>query len=117
VNEINARMPYQAWESVAYSTITHTHEEKQYARRISKRVQESRGGQDNEQWHLLIIQEWMNRKGLLESKVKHRFMSRLSAFGFYHLTSILYAIRPSWSYRVRLRPRKEGHYSAIAESP
>lgn len=64
VNEILARMPYQAWEYVAYSAITHTHEQKQYARRIFKRVKEGREEQDNEQWHLLIIQERINRKGL-----------------------------------------------------
>ena len=57
VNEIMARMPYQAWEHVAYSAITYTHEQEQYARRIFERVKESREEQDNEQWHLLIIQE------------------------------------------------------------
>ena len=99
VNEILARMPYQAWEHVAYSAITHTHEQEQYARRIFARVTESREEQDNEQWHLLILQEWINRKGLAESTVRHRILPRLLAFGFYHLTLILYAIRPGWSYR------------------
>lgn len=99
VNEVTARMPYQAWEHVAYSAITHTHHREQYARRIFERVKESRAQQDNEQWHLLIIQEWINRTGLPESKLKHRMMPPLLAFGFYHLTLILYAIRPGWSYR------------------
>ena len=99
VNEITARMPYQAWEQVAYSAITHTHDEEEYARRIFERVKESREQQDNEQWHLLIIQEWIDRKHLPESKMKHRLIPRLLAFGFYHVTWLLYALRPGWSYR------------------
>lgn len=84
-------MHYQAWEHVADSAITHTHEQEQYSERIFERFKESREEQGNEQWHLLIIQEWINRKGLPESKVRHRFIPRLLAFGFYHLTLILYA--------------------------
>lgn len=120
VNEILARMPYQAWESIAYSAITHTHEEEQYARRVFKRVIESRDEQDNEQWHLLIIQEWINRKGLPESKFRHRFISRLLAFGFYHLTLILYAIKPGWSYQfnVDLEDHAEREYMKfVSENP
>lgn len=120
VNEILARMPYQAWESVAYSAITHTHEEEKYARRIFKRVTESREEQDNEQWHLLIIQEWINRKGLPESKFRHRFISRLMAVGFYHLTLILYAIKPGWSYQfnVDLEDHAEREYMQfVKENP
>lgn len=120
VNEILARMPYQAWESVAYSAITHTHEDEQYARRILKRVMESREEQDNEQWHLLIIQEWINRKGLPESTFRHRFISRLMAFGFYHLTLILYAIKPGWSYQfnVDLEDHAEREYMKfVKENP
>jgi hypothetical protein len=69
VKKINARMPCQASESVSYNTIAHTHEENSIrgaSPRESKRAAEE---QDNEQWHLLIIQEWMNRKGLRQSKV------------------------------------------------
>jgi ubiquinol oxidase len=120
VNEIMARMPYQAWEHVAYSAITHTHEQEQYARRIFERVKESREEQDNEQWHLLIIQEWIKRKGLPESKIKHRITPRLLAFAFYHLTLILYAIRPDWSYQfnVDLEDHAEREYMTfVLENP
>jgi ubiquinol oxidase len=120
VNEILARMPYQAWESVAYSAITHTHKQEQHAKRIFERVKESREEQDNEQWHLLIIQEWINRKGFPESVVSHRIIPRLLAFGFYHLTLILYAIRPGWSYQfnVDLEDHAEREYMKfVTEHP
>jgi hypothetical protein len=120
VNEILARMPYQAWEHVAYCAITRTHDLEEYPRRIFERVKESREEQDNEQWHLLIIQEWMHRKGLPESKIKHRMIPRLLAFGFYHLTRILYAIRPGWSYRFNadLEDHAEREYMTfVSEHP
>src|SRR5438132_12037064 len=42
VLEIIARVPYQAWEQVAYIAITHSYEHRDFARRISDRVQEAR---------------------------------------------------------------------------
>ena len=56
VLEIIARVPYQAWENVAYVALTHTHANLALARRIVDRVHESRLQQDNEQWHLLILE-------------------------------------------------------------
>ena len=58
VLELIARVPYQAWEQVAYVAITHT----------ARPARASPGGsstgcasaasqQDNEQWHLLILEE------------------------------------------------------------
>jgi ubiquinol oxidase len=84
---------------VAYRAITRRHDHEQYARRIFERVKQSREEQENEQWHLLILQEWIARKGLPESKIKHKVIPRLLAFGYYVLTLTLYVIRPGWSYR------------------
>lgn len=55
VLEVIARVPYQAWEHVAYIAMTHTYNEPNFARRIFEFVKESRCQQDNEQWHLLIL--------------------------------------------------------------
>src|SRR5579884_4406401 len=49
VLEVIARVPYQAWEHVAYIAITHTYKKADFARRIFDRVRESRTQQDNEQ--------------------------------------------------------------------
>ena len=56
VLEIVARVPYQAWEQVAYVAVTHRYSRPSFARRVFTRVQESRLQQDNEQWHLLILE-------------------------------------------------------------
>ena len=52
--------------------------------------------------------------------VKHRITPRLLAFGFYHLTLILYAIRPGWSYQfnVDLEDHAEREYMTfVLETP
>lgn len=98
VLEVIARMPYQAWENVAYIAITHTHPDPGFARRVFDRVRESRLQQDNEQWHLLILEELADRKGIDESFFWHRLVPQVIAFLYYHISWILYVIRPKWSY-------------------
>ncbi|MBI3298401.1 MAG: hypothetical protein HYZ75_09580 [Elusimicrobia bacterium] len=98
VLELIARVPYQAWEQVAYVAMTHTYESPGFARRVFEFVKESRDQQDNEQWHLLILEELALKKGLRPSFFLYRALPQLVAFAYYHASWILYAIRPSLSY-------------------
>ena len=68
VLELVARVPYQAWEQVAYIAITHVYGQTNFARRIHERVREAREQQDNEQWHLLILSDLIDRSGKRENK-------------------------------------------------
>lgn len=98
VLEVIARVPYQAWEHVAYIAITHTYKKADFARRIFDRVQESRLQQDNEQWHLLILEEWVHRLQIRESFLLYRIIPQIIAFFYYHICWFLYVVRPSMSY-------------------
>src|SRR5712692_7785071 len=69
VLELVARVPYQAWEQVAYVAMTHTSRAPGFARRIFDRVRESRQQQDNEQWHLLILEDLIAQRELREGFV------------------------------------------------
>ena len=100
VLEVVARVPYQAWEHVAYVALTHRYSRPAFARRIFEYVAESREQQDNEQWHLLILEELVDRSGRRESFVRYRVVPQLIALAYYHLSWLLYAIRPAWSYRL-----------------
>ena len=100
VLEVIARVPYQAWEHVAYIAITHIHEQADFARRIFERVQECRWQQDNEQWHLLILEEWVHRQKIREGFVRHRVIPQVIAFAYYQISWLLYVIKPEWSYWV-----------------
>jgi len=101
VLEVVARVPYQAWEHVAYIAITHIYfEQADYARRIFDRVKESRAQQDNEQWHLLILEEWTHRQKIRESFVLYRLFPQVIAFFYYQVSWLLYVFKPAWSYRL-----------------
>jgi ubiquinol oxidase len=100
VLELVARVPYQAWEHVAYVAVTHTSRETGFARRVFDKVRVSRFEQDNEQWHLLILEELVARDGHRLGFVKHRIVPQLIAFAYYHLSWLMYVIRPAWSYRL-----------------
>ncbi|MGH7855313.1 MAG: alternative oxidase [Candidatus Binatia bacterium] len=120
VLEIIARVPYQAWENVAYVAITHTHPDPGFARRIFDRVRESRIQQDNEQWHLLIIGELIAKKGIGENLLLHGFIPQVIAFSYYHISWILYVIRPQWSYLLNayFEDHAEHEYMEyVAENP
>lgn len=102
VLEVIARVPYQAWEHVAYIAMTHKYGEPDFARRIFDFVTEARQQQDNEQWHLLILEEMIDQQGLKEGFFRYRLLPQIIAFFYYHVSWALYVVRPSLSYRLNV---------------
>ncbi len=100
VLEVIARVPYQSWEHVAYIAMTHTYSSPGFARRVFDFVRESRAQQDNEQWHLLILEECLQKKGERPRLFLHRILPQFIAFFYYHVSWLLYVARPSWSYHL-----------------
>lgn len=98
VLEVIARVPYQAWEHVAYIAMTHTYRKPGFARRVFEFVKESRAQQDNEQWHLLILEELLQKEGARESFALYRLMPQFAAFFYYHVSWLLYVMDPKHSY-------------------
>ena len=120
VLELVARVPYQSWEQVAYIAITHTYEHTGMARRIYDRVSESRAQQDNEQWHLLILEERVVDTRVREGWFRFRVVPQALAFAYYQLSWLLFVIRPDWSYRLNadFEDHAEHEYMAfVAEHP
>lgn len=120
VLEVVARVPYQAWENVAYVAMTHTSRQPGFARRIFDKVRVSRFEQDNEQWHLLILEELVQREPRRLGFVRHRVVPQVLAFGYYQLSWLLYALRPAWSYRLNadFEDHAEHEYALlVAEHP
>ncbi len=100
VLEIVARMPYQAWERVAYIAMTHTYMVPAFCRRIFDFVEESRRQQDNELWHLLLLEEMRQKKGIRENFFFYKVAPQIAAFLYYHATCLLYIIKPSFGYQL-----------------
>ena len=100
VLEIVARVPYQAWERAAYGALTRVHPRLRLAGRIFERVVETRAQQDNEQFHLLILEELAQRHGLARPVLRFRLLPWLMAVGYYQLSWLLYICWPAVSYRL-----------------
>jgi hypothetical protein len=98
VLELIARMPYQAWENIAYVVVTHRASRPGFARRVYDRVHEARTQQDNEQWHLLILEELIEQQHKREGFIKFRVLPQIIAFVYYQVSWLLYVIKPAWSY-------------------
>ena len=118
--EFIARVPYQAWERMGYLTLARYRGRSALARRVFERIVESRADQDNEQWHLLILQDLVQRRGLRQSFLLHRLAPWLVAFFFYHVSWLLFVVRPEWSYRLNadFEDHAEHEYMAyVTEHP
>ncbi len=98
VLEVVARVPYQAWESVAYVAMTHTSKNPDFARRVYDRARIARVEQDNEQWHLLILEELTRHQR--RPWLKGRIIPQILALSYYQLSWILFVIRPKRSYQL-----------------
>ncbi|MDQ2724337.1 MAG: hypothetical protein M3Y36_02415 [Actinomycetota bacterium] len=98
--ELIARVPYQAWEQVAYIAITHMHERTGMARRIHERIAESRGQQDNEVFHLLVIEELLAESDVPQPQIMYFWLPQTIAFVYYQLSWLLFVVHPKWSYRL-----------------
>ncbi|HEX3824886.1 MAG TPA: alternative oxidase [Mycobacteriales bacterium] len=115
VLELVARVPYQAWEQTAYIAITHIHQRTGLARRIYDRVAESRSAQDNEQWHLLIIDELIANRDIQESRLRYFVLPQLIALVYYQVSWLMFVIHPAWSYRLNadFEDHAEHEYAAL----
>ncbi|HSL56484.1 MAG TPA: alternative oxidase [Acidimicrobiales bacterium] len=118
VLELVARVPYQAWENVAYVAVTHTARRPGFARRVFDRVRVARFEQDNEQWHLLILEELTGDDE--RPFVRTRIVPQILAFAYYQLSWFMYVVRPAWSYRLNadFEDHAEHEYALlVAEHP
>jgi len=98
--ELVARVPYQAWENVAYVALTHLQGSTGFARRVFEFVVEAREAQDNEQWHLLLLEELIHQRRIRRGWWKARLIPQLLALVYYHISWLLYVIAPRLSYEL-----------------
>ena len=99
VLELVARVPYQAWENVSYVAMTHTSRRPGFARRVFDQVRVNRWEQDNEQWHLLIMEELTAGSSKL-GWWRRQAVPQVLAAVYYQLSWVMFVLRPAWSYRL-----------------
>jgi ubiquinol oxidase len=78
-------------------------------------VRAARFEQDNEQWHLLILEDLTAQKP--RSWLLNRVLPQVITFAYYQLSWMLYAIDPRWSYRLNadFEDHAEHEYALLVE--
>ena len=117
VLEIIARVPYQGWEVVSYIAITHMYPDKAFAREMFDRVKLARDAQDNEQYHLLILEDLLHQRGHGGGWMKRRLLPQLVAWPYYQATWLLTALRPRWAFALNadFEDHAEHEYMAFVD--
>ena len=98
--ELVARVPYMAWEHVGHIAQTQNHRDHAFDRKIQDRVLLARDEQDNEFWHLLIMEEFCEKAGYKRRWFLDRVFPQILSFLYYQLSWLLYVVRPKWSYQL-----------------
>lgn len=106
--EVLARYPYWAWENGAYMALT-----KLFATTKSPSKEEAdielhvvdlgRKSQDNEQWHMLMIDDIMTKRGEQPGWLFGAFLPRVMALKYYYITRVMYWLNPAWSFAMNAK--------------
>jgi ubiquinol oxidase len=115
-----AQVPYRSWERVAQRRVARTRGRSVLARRIQVRVTEARAQHDNEQWHMLVMEDLVARRGRRLRRWRHRTLPRLMALPWQAGCWMLHLTRPAWGYRLNaaFEAHAERTYMAfVAENP
>lgn len=125
VIEILARYPYWAWEVGSYLRLSRQYTGTTFAKKANsddawKHINMGRVSQDNEQWHMFILEDLMRQRGMKKNFLKHFIIPRFLAFGYYVLTRIMYRVKPEWSFdmNARFESHAEREYAkAVVDHP
>jgi len=106
--EILARYPYEAWENSCYHRLTRKYARAGYTRKESsddliRLIELGRKSQDNEQSHMVIIEDIMRQKGVKQGWFRTFFIPRFLAFGYLGLTRLMYGLNPKWSFSMNAK--------------
>lgn len=125
VIEILARYPYWAWENGSYHRLTRNYANPNYARKEDSdyawhHIELGRKSQDNEQWHMLILEDLMRQRGIKRGFFKHYLIPRFLSWGYYYLTRVMYRVKPEWSFEMNARfewHAEHEYMSAVVDHP
>ncbi len=87
--EILARIPYQAWETRQYALLSTRFKNPEDVERATRIVHWGREAQDNEFWHLLVIEDKMRADGMRESWFRESVMPRAACFKYVWFSRLL----------------------------
>ena len=108
--ELIARTPYQSWEQAAYLKADQQGNGRSRAEKLFRTANEDRAEQDNEEWHIILLEEQIAISGVHANPIRFQLLPQLIAFAVY---------QQFWLLRVLNRPGATGSTptSRITPSP
>jgi ubiquinol oxidase len=98
--EVLARVPYHAWERAAYRAAGRLSHRTAIANTVHRRIVQSRAQQDNEQWHLFVLDEFIPLRGERLRWFRDGVLPRLLAGVYHPFTWLILLVSPAYSYRL-----------------
>lgn len=98
VVELVARVPYNTWSQTGFIALTHQHDDQAISEVIQDSIVESRDQDDNEAYHLLILDELLAAQGYKPTLIREQIIPQILAFVYWWLSLALYVIHPKWSH-------------------
>src|ERR1700759_4727038 len=90
--ELIARTPYQSWEQAAYFKADQWGNGRSRAEKLFRTVNEDRAEQDNEEWHIILLEEQIATSGVHVNPIRFRLLPQLPAFSVYQQCGVLRAV-------------------------
>lgn len=115
--EILASIPYRAWETRQYARMTWRYRNQALVRQASRIMTWGREAQDNEYWHLLVINEKMKEDGVRDAWYLFPPIPLLmvSFYGLLTWTMALLNIRRAFLFNAEFEDHAEHVYAQFVE--
>ncbi len=118
--ETLASIPYRAWENRQYARMTRHYRNQELVRNAHDVVKWSREAQDNEYWHLLVLNEKMKEDGVKDPWYLYWPIPSMMVFSYVLLskTLALFVPRRAYLFNAEFEDHAEHVYAQfVAEHP
>ena len=118
--ELLARIPYHEWEYGAYRLMTDRFWELKTVEDMIELMMDARRQQDNEMYHLLILEEYIRKKKIHTGYLKYNLLPRIVVRLYRGFCWMLYSVSPRSSYKLNVffEDHAEHEYARfVAENP
>ncbi|MEI7719830.1 MAG: alternative oxidase [bacterium] len=97
--EVIARVPYQSWNSAAYTLLTLFYRDEKKALKLSELSQYARVAEDNETMHVVVISSLAAHEAKAGT-IRHTIVPMLFAFFYFWASYLLFLIKPKYSFEL-----------------
>lgn len=113
--ETLASIPYRAWENRQYARMTRHYRNQEVVRHARNVVKWSREAQDNEYWHLLVINEKMKEDSIKDPWYCYWPVPSLMVFSYVCLSKILvrFNSRRAYLFNAEFEDHAEHEYAQL----